>query len=95
MNTCAEFEVLTAVIMKRPICWDITPCSPFKFILRFGTTCRPGSACYLLHAGFLLDLFFDPANGGDLFVRNSGRLSKGVHDVVSQKIVPFIKVYIN
>jgi hypothetical protein len=31
-----------------------------------------GSACYLLHAGFLLDLFFDPKDGGDMFLRNVG-----------------------
>jgi hypothetical protein len=25
-----EFKVLTAVVMKSPIFWDITPCSPLK-----------------------------------------------------------------
>jgi hypothetical protein len=28
------------------------------------------SACYLLQAGFLLGLFFDPENGGDMFLLN-------------------------
>jgi hypothetical protein len=28
------------------------------------------SACYLFHAGFLLGLFFDHENGGDMFIRN-------------------------
>jgi hypothetical protein len=25
-------------------------------------------ACFLLHAGFLLGLFFDPADGGSMFL---------------------------
>jgi hypothetical protein len=28
------------------------------------------SACNLLHAGFLLGLFFDPEDRGDMFFRN-------------------------
>jgi hypothetical protein len=32
------FEVLTAVIMKSTIFWDMTPCSPLKFNRRFGGT---------------------------------------------------------
>jgi hypothetical protein len=27
------------------------------------------STCYLLHTGFLLDLFFDPEHGDDMFLR--------------------------
>jgi hypothetical protein len=30
------------------------------------------SACYLLHADFLLGLFFCPEDGGDMFLRNVG-----------------------
>jgi hypothetical protein len=26
----ARFEVLTAVVMKSAVVWDITPCSPLK-----------------------------------------------------------------
>jgi hypothetical protein len=29
-------------------------------------------SCYLLHAGFLFGLFFDPEDGGDMFFRNVG-----------------------
>jgi hypothetical protein len=29
-----------------------------------------GSACHLLHTGFLLGLFFDPEDRGDMFLRN-------------------------
>jgi hypothetical protein len=29
-----------------------------------------GSACYLLHAGYLLGLFFDPEDGSDMLLQN-------------------------
>jgi hypothetical protein len=32
---------------------------------------------YLLHADFWLGLFFDPEDGGDMFLRNAGWLSIG------------------
>jgi hypothetical protein len=32
------FEVLTTVVMKSTIFWDITPCSPLKVNRRFGGT---------------------------------------------------------
>jgi hypothetical protein len=53
-----ESEVLTAVFMKRSIFWDITT---YRALL---TTC--------FHAGFLRDVFFDPEDGGDMFLRNVG-----------------------
>jgi hypothetical protein len=34
------FEVLTAVVMKSTIFWDITPCSPLSVNRCFGGTCR-------------------------------------------------------
>jgi hypothetical protein len=45
MNTVINFinlgfEVLTAVVMKSSIFWDIKPCSPLKFNRRFGGTYR-------------------------------------------------------
>jgi hypothetical protein len=43
------FEVLTAVVMKSTIFWDITPCCPLKVNRRFGGTYRLFSACF--HAG--------------------------------------------
>jgi hypothetical protein len=54
--------------MKNSVLWDIRKCSPLKIIRWFGGTCP--SACELLHAGLLLDIFFDPADGGNIFVRN-------------------------
>jgi hypothetical protein len=57
------FEVLTALVMKSSLFWAITPCSPFEV---------NQLACYLLHAGFLLGLFFDAEDGGATFLRNVG-----------------------
>jgi hypothetical protein len=34
----AEFNVLTAVVMKSSVLWDITPCSPLKANWSFGVT---------------------------------------------------------
>jgi hypothetical protein len=34
------FQVLTAVVMKNTLFWNITPCSPLKANRRFGGTCR-------------------------------------------------------
>jgi hypothetical protein len=31
---------------------------------------QEGSACYLLQAGLLLGVFFNPENGEDIFLRN-------------------------
>jgi hypothetical protein len=60
------FEVVTPVVIKCSIFWDITPCSSFKVNRCIGETCRIhlqgqvlSSTCYLLHAGFLLGSFFD------------------------------------
>jgi hypothetical protein len=71
---------LTAISchIKSTVFWHITSCNLLKFNRRFGETCslhlqkkpskKPG--LYVLHAGFLLGLFFDPENRGDMFLRN-------------------------
>jgi hypothetical protein len=76
------FEVLTEVVMKSTILWDITPCSALKINRRFGGTCRKKPAwkqvallVTYFHAGFLLGLLFDSEDGNDMFLRNVGWLS--------------------
>jgi hypothetical protein len=70
------FEVITAVVMNISIFWDITPCSPLRVNQRFGGTFRlhlQGSklATYFTLV-FLLGLFFDTEDVGDMFLRNFG-----------------------
>jgi hypothetical protein len=50
----AGFDVLTAVVTKSSISWDIMPCSPLKVSRCFGGTCLLAT---LHHSGFLLALF--------------------------------------
>jgi hypothetical protein len=50
-------ETETQRELKSTIFWDITPCSLL-------VTC--------FYAGFFLGLFFDPEDGGDMFLRNVG-----------------------
>jgi hypothetical protein len=69
-KSCAGFEVLTAVVIKSYIFWDITPCSLLKINRRFGRTYALLATCF--HAGFLLGLFFGREDGGDMFLRNIG-----------------------
>jgi hypothetical protein len=83
-------EVLTAVVMRSPVFWDVTSCSPVKVNRHYGGTCRlylqcqrvsqakdqheAGRLC-LLPIGVLLRLLFDPVDGGDVFLRNVCLLS--------------------
>jgi hypothetical protein len=53
------------VVAPVHVVWHIAPCS---------------SACYLLHTGFLLAVFFDPEDGAEMFFRNIG-----LHGVISHK----------
>jgi hypothetical protein len=83
-----RFDVITAVVTESTIFWDTTPCSPLKVIRRFGGTYRLHlqgrisrarnqresrallGTCF--HAGFLLGVYFNPEDGGKMFLRNVG-----------------------
>jgi hypothetical protein len=74
-------EVLTAVILKSSVFWDITPCIPLKVNRRFGrmsprstwlkskpkqqTSMKQAASKALRHADLLLSLLFNPEHGGD------------------------------
>jgi hypothetical protein len=65
----AGSEVLTAVVVRISIFCDITLHNPLKLSQNFRVSHnKQGSACYLLQAGFLLSLFFDPGGGVNMFL---------------------------
>jgi hypothetical protein len=43
-----------------------------------------GSACYILNTSFLLGLFFNPKDGGDMFLWNISCFNE-LHGIISQK----------
>jgi hypothetical protein len=67
-------EILTALVMNGSIFWNIMPRYPLEVYRRFGGPVYL-HICNMLHAVFLLSLFFDPEVGGDIFLRNFGSLS--------------------
>jgi hypothetical protein len=48
---CVGFEVLTAVVMKSSIFWDITPCSLLKASLAYSSTLTMEAICVLRNVG--------------------------------------------
>jgi hypothetical protein len=71
------FELLTTVVMKSSVFWDIMPCSSLKVNRHFGGTC--------LLSCFLLGLFFDCEDRGSMFLRNVCWLWADYRAVISQK----------
>jgi hypothetical protein len=68
----------TALILKSIIFWDVTLCRLLCCNRRFGGTYleEEHSACHLLTLLVLAEIiFFDPEDGGDMFLRNIGRNS--------------------
>jgi hypothetical protein len=63
------------VVKKSTIFWDITPCSLFSADVSEEHIASIFSRALLatcFQAGFRLGLFFDPEDGGDMFLRNVG-----------------------
>jgi hypothetical protein len=74
-------------VWKQVACSRAIGVSKFRIVQETGADC---SAFHLLHAGSFLSLFFDPEDGGDMFLRNVGCLSMQIDGVTSQKFVFFI-----
>lgn len=53
------FVVLTTLVRKNSVFWDIKPFNPLKVDLATG-----------FHAEFLIYLFFNPEDGGDIVLQN-------------------------
>jgi hypothetical protein len=83
--TYVGFEVFTAVVLKSIFFWVMTPCSALSGTRRFGRTYRlhlqgrrivqqtseqAGGKQKL--ARWFAELFFNPEDGGDTFLRNVG-----------------------
>jgi hypothetical protein len=83
------FEVLTAVVMKSSIFWDITPCSPLKVNRSFGETSNSSPACHLLSLWFLARLILQPRRWGRRVPLKRRFTFNWLHDVISQKIELF------
>jgi hypothetical protein len=75
-------EVVIPVVMKSSIFWDIAP--------RHAV----GPAYYLLHTGFLLGLFFNPEDGGNIFSPKRLLTFRRLHGVIFQKIKLFILTFV-
>jgi hypothetical protein len=80
--------------MKSTIFWDITLCSPLEGNRRSGGTYPRHlqveiATCF--QAGFLLSLFFDPEDGGNVPLKRQLTFN-GLHSVISQKIAVFVNI---
>jgi hypothetical protein len=65
---CVESEVLTTVVLKSSIFGDIMAFSLLKLNRRFGEHIESALLATCFHACFLLVLFFNSENGGDMFL---------------------------
>jgi hypothetical protein len=79
------FEVLTAVIMKSTILWDVTVCSLLIVDV------SESSACHLLSRWFLAHLIFPHWRWRRYVPPKRWLTFNGLHSVISQKMVLFVK----
>jgi hypothetical protein len=65
------------MIWKNIIFWDKTPCNPLKVkqVNQLEGRKQAVLASYF-HAGDLFGLFFNPEDGGGMFLRNVGWISR-------------------
>jgi hypothetical protein len=90
------FEVLTAVVIKSTIFWDISPCSSLKVKRHFGRTYRfhfQGESRRQAEL-FLSVLFFKPEDGEDMFVRNVGGFSTDCMSYIPEDYTSIILKYL-
>jgi hypothetical protein len=103
----AGFEVLTVVVVKGSIFWNITPCRPLQvngrsegiYSLhlqdrRISQACCADYVCYLFYSGFLLGLLFDREGGGRIFPLNVSWLSTGYMALYPRRSFHFSSVFI-
>jgi hypothetical protein len=86
MRERSGLEVLTAEVKRSSIFWNIRPWRPLKISGNFGGNCASifrveerakqevsmKQVTSTVHVGFLNCLFFDPDDGGDMFLRKVG-----------------------
>jgi hypothetical protein len=94
-NPHVGFEVLTAVVMKSTIFWDITPCSPLSANRRFGgirveERAKQETSMKQIASRGCFTLVSCMAHSSTLKMEAtcSSEIS-GLHGVISQKIVLF------
>jgi hypothetical protein len=61
--------ILTAAVMRSSVFWDIRQSSATDAVEEH-VAFMQSYVRYLLHAGSLLGIFFDPDEGSDIFLRN-------------------------
>jgi hypothetical protein len=80
-NTAKDLSLL-----KSTIFWYMKQCTPLKVNRRFGGKCRKLATCF--HSDFLLGLFFNPEDGGDIFFSNVGDLQRTTRRYVPEVSTP-------